>query len=96
MYIWIDMLKKLELIEVAFDIYDCDGDGLVTRAEMTDSLFNMFRAKGVDCSAPEVQASIHQRVDNLFRLADTNQDDALSREEIIRACQKDPSLLVLF
>lgn len=89
-------LRPEELIDLAFDMYDKNGDGLVTPEEMTESLFDMFKAKGMDCTLPEVQASIHQRVENLLRLADSNNDGALTREEIMRACQKDPSLLVIF
>lgn len=36
-------LQPEELIELAFDMYDEDGDGYVTSQEMHDSLTNMFK-----------------------------------------------------
>ncbi|KAL9651335.1 hypothetical protein ABK040_001287 [Willaertia magna] len=84
-----------ELIDLAFDMYDMDLDGFVTAEEMRDSLRNMFKAKGAKIDQ-EVEITINSRIENLLKIADVNGDGKLTREEVINACKKDPSLLVLF
>jgi len=68
----------------------------VTAEEMRDSLRNMFKAKGMNVESAEIENTINVRIENLLKIADANGDGKLTREEIVRACQKDPSLLVLF
>lgn len=89
-------LQPSELIDMAFDMYDEDQDGYVTEQELRDSLTNMFKARNLDVTSKEVQKTINQRVQNLLALADENGDGKLTREEIQKACKKDPSLLVMF
>jgi neuronal calcium sensor 1 len=86
----------LFFIIVAFDMYDEDNDGYVTAEEMKESLTNMFKARNLDVSSKEVTNTINQRIENLLVLADENGDGKLTREEIQKACKKDPSLLVMF
>lgn len=76
-------------------MYDEDGDGYVTEKEMIDSLTNMFKAKNINVSSPEIKKTIQSRVANIIKLADENGDRKLTREEILKACKKDPSLLVM-
>ncbi|KAF0975395.1 hypothetical protein FDP41_005389 [Naegleria fowleri] len=89
-------LQFHELIDLAFDMYDEDNDGFVTAEEMRDSLRNMFKAKGMNVNSPDIERTINTRIENLLKIADSNGDGKLTREEIVQACQKDPSLLVLF
>jgi len=89
-------LEVKELIELAFTMYDEDNDGYVTAEEMRDSLTNMFKAKGLNTDSPEIKKVIDQRIKNLLELADENGDNMLTAEEIMKACEKDPSLLVMF
>jgi Ca2+-binding EF-hand superfamily protein len=77
-------------------MYDEDNDGYVTAEEMKESLTNMFKARNLDVSSKEVTNTINQRIENLLVLADENGDGKLTREEIQKACKKDPSLLVMF
>eukprot|EP01080_Neovahlkampfia_damariscottae_P007001 gene7001-11166_t len=85
-----------ELINMAFNMYDEDGDGYVTEDEMRDSLTNMFKAKNLDIQDPSIKKTINQRIENLLSVADENGDGQLTKEEILKACKKDPSLLVMF
>lgn len=80
---------------VAFEMYDEDGDGYVTETEMIESLTNMFKAKNINVTSPEIKKTIVSRVNNIIKLADENGDRKLTREEILKACKKDPSLLVM-
>jgi calmodulin len=89
-------LQPEELIELAFDMYDEDGDGFVTADEMRDSLTNMFKAKGLDVKSGEITETINKRIENLLKIADSNGDGQLTKDEIVSACRQDPSLLVMF
>jgi Ca2+-binding EF-hand superfamily protein len=63
---------------------------------MRDSLTNMFKAKNLDTKDPSIKKTINQRIENLLSVADENGDGKLTKEEILKACKKDPSLLVMF
>ncbi|KAL0485529.1 calcium sensor [Acrasis kona] len=84
-------MQPEELIEIAFEMYDEDGDGYVTLKEMKESLTNMYKAKGLDVTDENII-----RIENLLKIADANNDGQLTREEIFKACKQDPSLLAMF
>lgn len=44
----------------------------------------------------QVIDTINNRIKNLLLIADENGDGKVTREEIQKACKKDPSLLVMF
>ena len=71
-------LNPIELIDLAFSMYDEDGDGFVTVEEMRDSLNNMFKAKGLDISSTEVKKQIEIRIESLLKIADKNGDGKLT------------------
>ena len=50
----------------------------------------------MNVNSPDIERTINTRIENLLKIADSNGDGKLTREEIVQACQKDPSLLVLF
>jgi Ca2+-binding EF-hand superfamily protein len=56
----------------------------------------MFKAKNLDTKDPSIKKTINQRIENLLSVADENGDGKLTKEEILKACKKDPSLLVMF
>eukprot|EP00695_Tsukubamonas_globosa_P003942 TRINITY_DN931_c0_g1_i2.p1 TRINITY_DN931_c0_g1~~TRINITY_DN931_c0_g1_i2.p1 ORF type:complete len:187 (+),score=53.68 TRINITY_DN931_c0_g1_i2:122-682(+) len=85
-----------DLIEIAFLMYDQDGDGYVTKDEMLECLLNVFRARGLDTDSPEVKETIQMRVENLLKLADQNHDGRITLAEIQEATKKDPSIVNLF
>ncbi|KAF0983193.1 hypothetical protein FDP41_010258 [Naegleria fowleri] len=89
-------MNPMELIDLAFDMYDEDGDGFVTVDEMRECLHNMFKAKGMQVSTSVVQSQIDNRINNLLNIADKNRDGKLTKEEIFLACEKDPQIVAMF
>lgn len=71
-------MNPMELIDLAFDMYDEDGDGFVTVDEMRECLHNMFKAKGMQVSTSVVQSQIDNRINNLLNIADKNRDGKLT------------------
>lgn len=88
--------KASELIDMAFEMYDEDGDGEITEQEMINCLEKCFYAKGLDAKAPQVQSIIRNRVSNLLKLADANGDGRITRDEIQKAAAQDPSIVNIF
>eukprot|EP00761_Pharyngomonas_kirbyi_P013923 gb/GECH01013953.1/.p1 GENE.gb/GECH01013953.1/~~gb/GECH01013953.1/.p1 ORF type:complete len:183 (+),score=44.11 gb/GECH01013953.1/:1-549(+) len=82
-----------ELIEVVFAMYDEDDDGYVTRDEMIRCLANCTRLKGIDVKKPSNRSLIENRVDTLIRFADKNADGKLTKDEVLNAVEKNPSII---
>ncbi|KAL3869231.1 hypothetical protein ACJMK2_041939 [Sinanodonta woodiana] len=76
-----DIRKKLSW---AFRVYDVDGNGKISREEMTCVISAILRL----FSQRYTQVIPALLVDNFFETADTNQDGFLDLEEFIEACQK--------
>jgi len=88
--------KAEELIDMAFAMYDADGDGEITVEEMQDCLEKCFHAKGLDPKSTQVQGIIRNRINNLLKLADADGDGKLTRAEIQKAAKSDPSIVNIF
>ncbi|KAK3600684.1 hypothetical protein CHS0354_029547, partial [Potamilus streckersoni] len=76
-----DIRKKLSW---AFRVYDIDGNGRISREEMTCVICAILRL----FSHRYTFVSPAVLVDNFFEDADKNQDGVLDLEEFIEACQK--------
>jgi len=88
--------KASELIDMAFEMYDEDGNGEITEQEMNACLEKCFYAKGLDAKSAQVQSIIKNRIANLLKLADADGDGRITREEIQRAAALDPSIVNIF
>jgi len=88
--------KASELIDMAFEMYDEDGNGEITESEMQDCLEKCFHAKGLDAKSSQVQSIIKNRIANLLKLADLNGDGRITRNEIQKAAASDPSIVNIF
>lgn len=89
-------IEPEDFIEMAFTMYDEDNDGYITENEMLESLTNMFKARNIEVKSVEVKKTITTRITTLLKIADQNGDKRLTKDEILGACKKDPSLLVMF
>ncbi|XP_030637391.1 Kv channel-interacting protein 2 isoform X2 [Chanos chanos] len=77
----------------AFNLYDLNKDGCVTKEEMTDiirSIYDMMGKYTYPCmedSAPQ------EHVENFFQKMDQNNDGIVTMEEFLESCQKDENIM---
>lgn len=71
-----------EKLEMAFDMYDVDGNGFIDRKELKKILAAIFELKGEALKKQSVKAQI----DLIMSKIDVNNDAKISREEFIYAC----------
>lgn len=80
-----------EKLNWAFDLYDLDNDGYVTRAEMLDIVTAIYVLHGKVGPADTTGTdNPRRRVDQLFAKLDTDADARISREEFCEGFKTDP------
>ncbi|ESO94431.1 hypothetical protein LOTGIDRAFT_189116 [Lottia gigantea] len=73
----------------AFQMYDVDGDGLITKHE----IISIIRAMQCMINQHPTDEEIQQTVNDIFRNLDRNNDSQISWDEFYKGVQKDPKLL---
>ena len=81
-----------EKLEWAFTVYDVDGDGGITKDEMTEIILAIYRMYGDNLKDKEPPLGRTQRI---FQEFDSNQDGVLSMEEFIQGAHSDPYLVLM-
>ncbi|XP_024115322.1 Kv channel-interacting protein 2 [Oryzias melastigma] len=77
----------------AFNLYDLNKDGCITREEMTDIMFSIYDMMG-RCTYPNIKASApKEHVDSFFQKMDSNSDGVVTIEEFLDTCQKDENIM---
>ncbi|GAB0094088.1 Kv channel-interacting protein 4 isoform X1 [Sergentomyia squamirostris] len=79
-----------EKLTWTFALYDINGDGFVTKEEMTDivtAIYDMVEQPTSDARAMDER--IKSKVDTLFQKMDTNRDGVVTLEEFIDCCRND-------
>eukprot|EP00033_Pygsuia_biforma_P000643 GCRY01000758.1.p1 GENE.GCRY01000758.1~~GCRY01000758.1.p1 ORF type:complete len:191 (+),score=30.05 GCRY01000758.1:233-805(+) len=82
-----------EKINWAFQMYDMDNDGFISRAEMEHAVDAIYKMMGNLANIPESQDTPAKRVTTLFQWMDTNKDDRISLEEFREGVRQDPSII---
>uniref|UniRef100_A0AAV2LNH9 EF-hand domain-containing protein n=1 Tax=Knipowitschia caucasica TaxID=637954 RepID=A0AAV2LNH9_KNICA len=77
----------------AFNLYDINKDGCITREEMTDimnSIYDMMGKHTLPC-VRDSDASEH--VDSFFKKMDKNKDGVVTIDEFLDTCQQDENIM---
>lgn len=82
-----------EKLSWVFALYDVDGDGRISRAEMLAVVRAVYELLGRAAAPPVHTAAPEEHVDRIFHLMDTNCDGAVTPDELARWCSRDPALL---
>uniref|UniRef100_A0A8C8DN34 Hippocalcin-like protein 4 n=1 Tax=Oryzias sinensis TaxID=183150 RepID=A0A8C8DN34_9TELE len=78
----------------AFNMYDLDGDGKITRMEMLEIIEAIYKMVGtvIMMRMNEDGLTPQQRVDKIFSKMDKDHNDEISLEEFKEAAKSDPSI----
>lgn len=82
-----------EKLNWAFNLYDLNKDGCITREEMTDIMSSIYDMMGT-CTYPCIHNNApKEHVENFFQKMDRNNDGVVTIEEFLESCQKDENIM---
>uniref|UniRef100_UPI0037E7D295 A-type potassium channel modulatory protein KCNIP2-like isoform X4 n=1 Tax=Semicossyphus pulcher TaxID=241346 RepID=UPI0037E7D295 len=77
----------------AFNLYDLNKDGCITREEMTDIMNSIYDMMGKYTYPNMKDSAPKDHVDNFFQKMDKNNDGVVTIEEFLETCQKDENIM---
>ncbi|XP_077597828.1 Kv channel-interacting protein 4 isoform X7 [Stigmatopora nigra] len=82
-----------EKLNWAFNLYDINKDGHITKEEMLDVMKAIYDMMG-KCTYPALREETpRQHVDVFFQKMDKNKDGVVTMEEFIDCCQNDENIM---
>ncbi|KAG1713977.1 Calsenilin [Nymphon striatum] len=85
-----------EKLKWAFNLYDLDGDGCITKDEMYSVISSVYELMG-DVTQPVYEADeLSEHVDRVFQKLDANKDGILTIEEFVDSLSKTMNTLSVF
>ncbi|XP_068201865.1 A-type potassium channel modulatory protein KCNIP1-like [Palaemon carinicauda] len=76
-----------------FSLYDLDGDGCITRQEMTDVVQAVYDLMGKHTDTPVDEQTVGHKVEELFTTLDLNKDGVITLDEFTEACGQDSTIV---
>lgn len=83
---------KNEKLRWTFALYDINGDGCITRDEMSDIIIAVNQLMGKYANATMNQESVREKVDRIFQKMDCNKDGVVTLSEFLEVCQADADI----
>ncbi|XP_029008438.1 Kv channel-interacting protein 2-like isoform X1 [Betta splendens] len=77
----------------AFNLYDLNKDGCITREEMTDIMHSIYDMMGKYTHPCMKDSAARDHVDVFFQKMDKNHDGVVTMEEFLETCQKDENIM---
>ncbi|KAL1122768.1 hypothetical protein AAG570_003095 [Ranatra chinensis] len=77
-----------EKLRWTFKLYDINGDGCITRAELGEIVLAIHELMGRRSHHPLTDRKAREQLDYVFRKLDINQDGVITLEEFIESCLK--------
>ncbi|KAK2584109.1 hypothetical protein KPH14_006550 [Odynerus spinipes] len=81
-----------EKLRWTFSLYDINGDGCITREEMTDIVTAVYELMGKFADPTLDHEGVREKVDRMFQKMDGNKDGVVTLSEFLEACQADPDI----
>ncbi|KAI5639290.1 EF-hand domain pair domain-containing protein [Phthorimaea operculella] len=78
-----------EKLSWVFALYDVDGDGRISRAEMLAVVSAIYELLGRAAAPPVHNTAAKDHVDRIFHLIDTNADGVVTPDELARWCTEE-------
>ncbi|XP_073451594.1 A-type potassium channel modulatory protein KCNIP2 isoform X1 [Aquarana catesbeiana] len=77
----------------AFNLYDLNKDGCITKEEMMDIMKSIYDMMGKYTYPNMREEAPREHVENFFQKMDKNKDGVVTIEEFIESCQKDENIM---
>jgi Ca2+-binding EF-hand superfamily protein len=81
-----------EKLQWAFNLYDINGDGIITKDEMLDIVVAIYDMMGRFADPVIDDHTAKDHVEKVFQRMDTNRDGVISIDEFMDSCHKDDSI----
>ncbi|XP_030748772.1 Kv channel-interacting protein 1-like [Sitophilus oryzae] len=81
-----------EKLRWAFSLYDINGDGYITREEMTDIVSSVYDLMGKLAEPCIDEDTVKEKVDRIFQKMDKNQDGVVTLDEFLECCKTDKDI----
>ncbi|XP_012055248.1 PREDICTED: Kv channel-interacting protein 4, partial [Atta cephalotes] len=81
-----------EKLRWTFSLYDINGDGCITREEMTDIVTAVYELMGKFSDPNLDHEGVREKVDRMFQKMDGNRDGVVTLSEFLEACRADPDI----
>ncbi|KAI8833555.1 neuronal calcium sensor Ncs1-like protein [Chytridium lagenaria] len=85
--------KMDEKLVWAFQLYDIDNDGLISREEMQKIVEAIYKMVGAMVKLPPDEDTPEKRVNKIFGMMDMDDDGMLNMDEFREGSKKDPSIV---
>ncbi|XP_065353235.1 Kv channel-interacting protein 4-like isoform X2 [Cloeon dipterum] len=82
-----------EKLQWIFGLYDLNGDGLITQAEMLDVVNSIYDMLGRNTEPQVETTSAKEHVEKIFHQIDTNKDGVVTIEELVDWCLQDEKIV---